>query len=333
MHEPYPAWSLHSLSPPSSLTPWIGLFFDFRALQGREFAKKINDIPNYRFRQGEIMHKFYNSCKLINRNRRMFTVRQFRLNNQSESAGFLMKFDIKAGNNAALIKEQLDRTIQAHPDSMFILTTPTVRLHSEYVSFPYPGHNFVFISNNNGKIQSCMSKRPDTKATLWKRARAGDTRFSASYSPLVWTYETRFTSYNEEITAWEKRALSVSEYPLFVHIIPLNSELGINANSFQDNVYNVLLFRSPYSLHSTIHPSAGHLIPAANCNGAVYESIFGTHDALIQDMYCQEAVMQIIKLFAKDWNLYENLANELGLTNGIESSLIEKEHYRPAFTC
>lgn len=132
---------------------------------------------------------------------------------------------------------------------------------------------------------------------------------------------------------WERKALTVSEYPLFLHIIPLKSELNISAETFKNNVQDIFFYNSPYSLHSTIHPTADHLIPPANCNGAVHEALFGTPNAMVQNMFCQEAVMKIVKPFIQHWDLYEELAIKIGLTKGIKSFLIEEENYRPAFTC
>lgn len=267
------------------------------------------------------------ACNSITQQRN-YTIRNLPL--QANAQGYLIK--CRAGTGLP-IREKLKTMVEQHADSMFIFTSPTVKLVSEYGSFPWPGHSFVFISNQEKKIQSCMSKRQDPTKILRQGKRAADPRFVASWSPAVKISEPRFTHYEEELDIWEKRAMACQEYPLFIHILPLNAGLGINARTFQENVENFIETNAPYALHSTRHPVGDHLIPAANCNGAIYEVILGKYNALVQEMFCQEAVMAILKHFVADWESYQKLAEEIGLTMGIEPSLLTEEAYRPAFTC
>lgn len=283
------------------------------------------------------MFSFYKSSKPIHRkNYKSFStnVVPFVLKDSNQSEGVIIKVSSeKSSESSVELKQQLHHFIEVNPGSLFILTTPTIKLNTVYGDIPNPGHNFAFITDLAGSIKTCVSKRPQTGEILAERKRAPDERFQEHYSPVVRIYNSRFTTYEEEIENWAARAVKVSDFPLYMHVIPLQPELGVNKEVFDKNVKQIIASDNFYSLHSTVHPNGDHFIPASNCNGAVYNSIFGNHDNLIQDMFCQEAVMKMMKPFVKNWSSYEKSAATLGLTKGIETSPIQEDNYRASFTC
>lgn len=283
------------------------------------------------------MHTFFKKYKTSNRKSRTIITNQtkdFALKGIPEINGQLIKVNFEGVTPCESVVQRIfSQFIKPKPHCLFIVTSPTTQLHGEYKSFPFPGHNFTFISNSNGEISCVMSKRANTQAVLTQRKRAPDERFDATYSPTVRIYAPRFTTYAEEVTTWMKKAASCKDYSLYINVIPLNDRLNITNNTFHDNVRTIVSFNQPYVLHSSLHPTADHYIAANNCNSAIFEAIFGTSDTLIQDLYCQEAVTKIVGHFANNNREYQEIANTLGLTNGIKHSPLVADNYRAQFTC
>ncbi|HHF7345149.1 TPA: hypothetical protein ACPSKE_001021 [Legionella feeleii] len=222
--------------------------------------------------------------------------------------------------------------IEPHKNSLFIGTTPTTTsLTSTFGKSVYPGHNFSFITDENGAIACSMSKRPDTNRVVSKQKRIPDPRFKDLPLDLR-VFLPQFTSVEEDLKKWFERAKSLPHYPLFFHIIPLVPGLSINAKTYRENVEYLLAEKANYTLHSTLHPLYDRYIPASNCNSATEQAIFGPHTRSVQDMFCQEAVMEMVSKLVEDKEKYLQTSDSLGLTQGIEKSEITEENYRALFT-
>lgn len=239
----------------------------------------------------------------------------------------LIKMDIK-GDQPFSIINYLHDFIQTHANNMFICTTRTQRLTGAYGDSLYAGHNFVFITDEKGKISSCLSKRA-TKNVLAHRKRIPDNRFKDNYSPIIPIFAPVYTSFDEEIDIWVDRATK-TDYPLFIHRQPITAEYG---KKFQSNIENFLMLDREYALHSTFHPSLDRIIPASNCNPAFYKAIFGESNFEIQELFTQHAVFDTIKNLVANEEEYSFQAKMLGLTFGIEYPNQDAVSFLDSFTC
>ncbi|MBI2786088.1 MAG: hypothetical protein HYX60_07215 [Legionella longbeachae] len=242
-------------------------------------------------------------------------------------------FEIKGNKQGTLMKLHYNdvskdwlynNVFKKNPDCLITFTTPTIRLNSKYEMI-FPGHNFALVTNQNGEVDTCMSKRPNTKKILDSKKRASDPRLSEKYAPFIPIYESYFSSYTEEFIHWIKRASLCKSYPMFIHIIPFSSGL-ITAKSFKQNVEQIILFDDSYRLHPTIN-EGGQLFVAANCNDNTYKTIFWSYKPILSEMCCQESIMHTMIPFVKNTNEYEEVAKESGLTKDIEPVTRKEEDY------
>lgn len=223
--------------------------------------------------------------------------------------------------------------LRNNPNNLFIMTIASKMLRGEHGAFPYPGHNSAFITDAQGCISSFISKRPDLTQAVTVRKRMPDDRFPDSYSPKIRIYPARFTSFAEEQDYWLNIAKNRMNFPLFIHRIPLDNELGIDAATFNRNVEYILDVDRYYSLHSTVHPIWDRCIPAENCNDSVQRAIWGQENSLVGNMSTQEAVNTIVKRFLKNEDDYKEKAKEMGLLDYTETSSIIMDWYKAQFTC
>lgn len=258
----------------------------------------------------------------------------FKLSDKLHHEGKLVKvFVSKDSEEQQTTWETLQKEIiQPNKNSLFIWTTPTTRFISQHGEHIYPGHNFSSVTDETGKTVCTMSKRPDIKTVLGERKRVPDSRLN-NQPMTTRLFSPRYTTVEEEIELWLKRACLVREYPLFVHIIPLVSELELDIASYKDHVDYLMQLKEAYTLFSFIHPYGDHYIPAGNCNSATEQSIFGLGPVSVHDLSCQEAAMNIVSRILKSRPDYLETAKALGLTKGIESPTIPEDFYRSAFTC
>ncbi|WED43469.1 hypothetical protein [Legionella cardiaca] len=223
--------------------------------------------------------------------------------------------------------------ILPNKNCLFLGTTPTVNFKKDskdtYLQSIYPGHNFSFITDEEGEVFSSISKRPDTNKPLGFQKRIDDQRLEGMPSQIR-LYAPRYTTVQEDLLKWLERAFVVSSYPLYLHIFPLIG-LGIDVGEYQRNVKTLLETKTPYSLCSWVHPdSASRIIRASNCNSDVQKAIFGIDIHEVQDMFCQEAAIKMASEFATAQE-YGLAVDALGLNHGIEKSLLSSESYLPPF--
>lgn len=256
----------------------------------------------------------------------------FQISDELQPKGILRKFLYSdRSQEVSSVLQLLKNDIKDNPESLFIWTTPTTRLNSQHGELVYPGHTFSSVTNNASEVTCTLSKRPDTTVVLGERRRIADPRFKQQ-ALTTKLFQPFFSSIEEEIEIWVKRASLIPDYPLYVHIIPL-IELQLDISTYENNVSYIVEKKEPYTLYSTVHPFADYYIPASNCNSDTELAIFGAIPPSVHDMTCQEAAMTIVSRLIKAKMDYINKAQYLGLTAGIESPSIPKEFYQPGFTC
>lgn len=237
---------------------------------------------------------------------------------------------IKIMHTSSYTEQNVNSLIKENADCLFIGTMPTKRT-KDVIGF-YSGHNFSFVTDKEGNVEICMSKRPNTSKQIGNRVRVEDSRLS-NYSRKTHIYQPKFLSVSEEIQLWIDKAKKMVNYPIFFHIIPFSSNLDIDKENYTENVKTIIDFAEPYSLHSVIHPQYQHVIPASNCNTATEASLFGfCKESTTHDMSCQEAVMSILLKLVGNKEDYLNDIKAMGLTDDIEKSTIAKENYYASFT-
>ncbi|PJE13939.1 hypothetical protein [Legionella sp.] len=267
------------------------------------------------------------------------SARSFKLTEQvseqppENTHGQLVKVNSSSDTKLESVLEILQTSIiQKNKNSLFIWTTPTTRLNSNYEDSIYPGHTFSSVTDEQGKTVCFISKRPNTTTVLGEHQRVPDTRFK-NQSGKTRLFTPRFSTIQEELEQWYKRSVAVQEYPLFVHIIPFHDKLGLDVETYKSNVNYLLGSQEPYTLFSFLHPSGNRYIRAANCNSATEQSIFGLNSTSVQDLSCQDAAMKIVMRLIKSKYSYITAAEYLGLSKEIEPSTIPEDLYYASFTC
>lgn len=261
--------------------------------------------------------------------------KEFELAHESGQTGKLVKIVLSdQGQNTKAVWNSLQIDLmKSNPNSLFIWTMPTTRSTGQYHEFFYPGHNFTSATNDTGDTVCSMSKRPNTKMILGERKCAPDHRFKTQNNS-VRQFQPRFTSVEEEIDVWLNRASSAKDYPLFVHIIPMDYLSDLDLETYKDNVDYLIAKEESYTLRSSVHPFIDdYFLPASNCNSASAESIFGKPLVSVHDLFCQEAAMKIVARFINNPVDYMQHTESMGLTQGIEPTASKEDDYRCSFTC
>lgn len=258
----------------------------------------------------------------------------FQLSDSTRHSGKLVKVLVSQRKEPESVLPILQREIiETNKNNLFIWTMPTTRLNGQDEDGIYPGHNFSSATDESGLTVCTMSKRPDTKIVLGERTRIPDSRFKKQLKTIR-LFSPVYTSVEEELEIWLKRALVVDEYPLFVHIIPFNEHLELNLEDYVRYVEYLKDMEEPYSLHSFKHPFSEHYVQGGNCNSATEQSIFGVGRASLADFSCQEAAINIVSRMKKQEACdYMEVAKRFGLTKGIESPTFSKEVFSPGFSC
>ncbi|KTC77106.1 hypothetical protein [Legionella brunensis] len=266
-------------------------------------------------------------------NSRMFSTfhKEFGLVNSSRQNGKIVKVLLSEKDKLQDSREKIYKDIiLPHKNCLFIGTTPTVHYKQDYLQSIYPGHNFSFMTDNNGSVTASVSKRPDTSKPLALYKRIPDGRLS-NLPSSVRLYAPLYTSLPEDLLKWLERANRVSSYPLYLHIFPITPKLAIDVHQYKTNINYLLQDKHPYSLFSWVHPEGERFIRASNCNSDVQKAIFGLDLHEVQDMFCQEAAMTMALQFAKPEE-YQKAVELLGFNQGIEKSPLTSDSYLPAFT-
>lgn len=253
-------------------------------------------------------------------------VREFPISGSAQNSGKIVKFSMKNDllvNTLDCLKQHL---IQNHQNCLFIMTIPSIRKVGMNFNYIFPGHNAAFSTNEDGQIDACISKRPNIQEVFCVSQRVLDMRFDGNRQTNV--YYSQFTSVEEEWDTWKKSAGAGSQYPIYIHIIPFTELSVSDRHEYKKNVQRIKDRAEFYSLHSLVHATnANQSVPALNCNRDVELSIFGTSNSCIQDMFCQEAVLNIVERLIQDKITYHTAAAALGLMDGIEKSSIPEESY------
>lgn len=282
------------------------------------------------------MRTFFGSCRtFFPRHFAKATVRHFsfqtctfELNNSSSSRAKLIKIIHPQSASHQVVNAVHNQVIKAHPNSLLVWTMPTVRINKQHVEGILPGHNFSSITNEKGEIVCTLSKRPDTTAVLGEYPRIDDDRFTKQ-SKLVRVFRAQYPSSHQEIHHWEDYARKTNDYPLFVHIIPLDEELGLSAERYQHDAEFLKQMYNIYSLHDWFNRELGRFIRASNCNDITKKVISGSHHKNDEQnpelKFCQDAIIDMMKRFAKNPSDYFNQAHAVGLTRWIEPANLCKE--------
>lgn len=222
-----------------------------------------------------------------------------------------------------------EKIFTANPNSLVIVTMPTGRFKNSYMDAFYPGHNFSLITDDKGKVQCSLSKRPDMETRLGERQRVSDARFFKQ-SHLAKIFSALFTTWEQEIEHfWAKKAAKTAASALYMHIIPLHDQLS--AETYQARVNEIKNMATPYCLHGTV-TTMGDFIRASNCNNATAEAICPDIKTSTEEMFCQQAVMAMMDSFVEPGE-YLQRAFELGLTEGIEIPAIEMKEVKLKAYC
>lgn len=259
--------------------------------------------------------------------------KKFHLADEIQPRGSLIKVILSDSTKepSSILDFLKNAVVRKNPNSLFIWTTPTHRMNSQHDELVYPGHNFSSTTDKDGETACFLSKRPDTNAVLGERRRIVDLRFTKQ-NRMTTLFRPYFSSVEEEIEKWVKRASAIPDYPLYIHVIPLET-LDLDINTYKENVDYLIEMEEPYTLFSTRHPFSDHYIRASNCNSATEQAIFGVVPPSVHDMSCQEAAMEIVTRLLKKPSDYLQHSADLGLTKGIESPTIVEDLYRAGFSC
>lgn len=210
-------------------------------------------------------------------------------------------------------------------NKLHLLTMPTHRLTGDYPDLVYAGHNASFITNVSGAITASMSKRQG-KECLGVRKRIPDARFPTAST--VGVFAPRFTTIDEELAIWHKRATLCASYPLYLHTLPLHGSFSVRAEVYQHNVQYLLEQNEPYTLYSSVSASSDRYIAASNCNTTTEKALFGyRYLTETQDQFCQQAVFKMASKLTNNSADYQRKAQHLKLTQGSEACAISPETY------
>lgn len=229
-----------------------------------------------------------------------------------------------------------EEIIKKHPNCLFIGTNPTRRMKDSLIEF-HVGHSFAFVTGSDGKVVSSVSKRPNLKEVLEVRNCIPDPRFK-NQQRSIRLYKPRYTTVEEDIQLWLNKAEEVPDYPLYFNILPLTPSLPIDAQTFKDNVDEIIEYDPIYALFDSVDPKDGRHVRGDNCISATERAIFGPGSRTAQGMFCQEAAMTfILRLLTghqkKSTESYLSVVDEFGFNQGIEPPPACEENYRAAFTC
>lgn len=278
------------------------------------------------------MNKFFKACRLGQTRlsplaslsrlaSRHFSTQKHRFKLSNNSHGTLLKITYTHLVNDA--SKHFAEILASYPNSLVIATEPTTRSSSidGYTKTFNPGHNFSLITDDKGNIDSCLSKRPNTKLVMGQRQRIFDARF-IKLAPIIKIFAPLFTSWQEEINHWATKGSIHKKSALYLHIFPLHG--SVSSARYKTNVADIKDTAVPYSLHGTITPW-GDYIGASNCNDATIKSISLIKNG-IEQMFCQDAAKEMALSFIaeeQDKVAYIEMATQLGLLQGIEIPAID----------
>ncbi|KTC73770.1 hypothetical protein Lbir_1032 [Legionella birminghamensis] len=227
--------------------------------------------------------------------------------------------------------------VKKYPNSLFIGVTPTQKMSKG--SGLYPGHGFSFLTDQKGGILGHISKRPNTASVVDKRNAFRDPQFEGKSSNEILNeemnvYSPQYSVFETDITKWHERSRNLEgHYPLLLVQLPLGPGVKVTLKEYLSRTTDLITEKEPYHLYPT--RKDGRMLRPNNCLTAVARVVLGIeyYSTLCDSMYCQQALVELVKCIVQNSDDFVRKAQELQLLEGVEHCPLSNEDFLGPFLC
>ncbi|RAP35677.1 hypothetical protein B1207_11315 [Legionella quinlivanii] len=236
------------------------------------------------------------------------------------------------------VTDSVEQMVKRHPNSLFIGVTPTQKMSKG--AGLYPGHGFSFLTNTQGQIMGHVSKRPDTLSIVGKRNAYRDAQFEGKSSEQkldeqMYVYNPTFDGFKGDIRKWYQRSLNLNgTYPLLIAQLPLGPGVKVSSDDYLAREKELIEYKRPYHLFPERKPD-GSMQRPNNCLTAVAQVVLGYeyYSTLCDSMYCQQALVELVKRVIENPDNFLKQTQELNLLEGVEDCPLKTDDYLGTFLC